>query len=292
MFGIFESALYTMHRGQSGGRGLSPRLWSQLRGQNISPDGSGSGYGFKDDFLNTGRVPYNTAANTAVSSDGGCWGAYTSNTSGTTILPSATDSGGVVVFSTPATTNTEAYLCGGCNTGAFGAIDDSSSAGKKLIFEARFKVGQLAKQGFFVGFSAVGQAAAGALVDTTLVPKDVAWLGFNIAYHASASTLSFVYKKAGQTMQTPITVSSALVSDTWYKVGFIYDPAASPSERLKVYLDNVEVFKSDGTRITHSDLIADTFPKAVPLAPFIGFKSYEAATKTASVDWAAPYQDG
>ena len=52
--GLSANALFTVHQGQLGGRGLSPRLWNKVLGQGMSPDGYSNWYGLSEDFMSFG----------------------------------------------------------------------------------------------------------------------------------------------------------------------------------------------------------------------------------------------
>jgi len=248
------------HRGQSGGRGLSPRVWAKLFGSALSPDGASNAYDIDDDFLSFGAA----AAGLYVS-EGGLYKSY--EDTGAAISQIATEVGGVINISVDADDDQEAWLASGANTGVLGKISDTASADKLLIFEARFRPSQIAAGNLFIGLGEEGLAAENTIDDSgDLASKDL--IGFAVNEDAP-STLTFVYRKAGQALQTPIASLATLVAATWCKVGFVYDPNADPSKRISVYVDNEE---SD-THVTATNIAAATFPDGEELAFLVGVKN-------------------
>jgi hypothetical protein len=290
MFGILTN-IFTNQVGQSSGRGLSTRLWSLVHNTESTPDGSPAAAGLSDDLMNVGgSVGGTTAATAILSSESGGFGVYTS--ANTAIAPLATENGGVIRFSTPAATNSEAYLTTGGNIGSLGKIDDTPGNGRLTVFEARLRVGQAVNQGAFLGLADPALAAAGTLVNTTGVPKStVDCIGFSLV----GATLKFIYQAAGQTAQAAqingSPWSATLTPATWYKVGLVYDPTQQPSQRLRVYLNGADQScpVPDSAMYASGAAIA-TWPNAVPLAALVGFKSAEAVTKTLDLDWLAFWQ--
>ena len=55
-----------------------------------------------------------------------------------------------------------------------------------------------------------------------------------------------------------------MAAGTYYNVGFVYDPAAPESERIKIYVDNVE--QTD--KVTAANIAAATFPDGEKLAMY------------------------
>lgn len=273
------NTIFTTHLGQAGGRGLSPRIWNHMRGQNLSPDGLSNGFEFFDDFVNHGAI---AAAANDVS---GGYAAYidTSNT----INALATEPGGVVQFSTDATDNDECWLTTGGNTGVLGKISDTSGDEKLTLFECRFRVDQVADNegAIFIGLAEEGLAAADTKVDNTGVMADKDFIGFNTV-HADGDALRIDYKKEGETQQN--VQSSVLAADTWYKVGMVYNPRADSSKRISFFIDNVE----QSSYVTATNIAASTFPDAEELAILIGMKNGAATACELDIDWVAFWQEG
>lgn len=272
MFPISPTSLMVPHRGQSGGRGPSPRLWGAITGQAGSPDGNSNWFFAGDDFLGFtgattayyGTTPYTGYIDT-----------------GNTIAQLATEVGGVVQLTTDGTDNDEVWLSPGGAASVLGVISDTAGADKKLIFESRFRVSSVADTSMrmFVGLSEEGLAAADTATDAgAMADKD--FIGFSIA-EGDGDALTFTYKKAGQTVQVPFTFGTALAASTWYKVGFIYDPTQPASKRIKIFVDNVE----QSTYVTATQIATATFPDAEELNFLAGFKNGGANAKNMALDW-------
>jgi hypothetical protein len=283
MLGLHPNAVFTPHVGQSGGRGVSPRLWSRVDGQELSPDGASNGYSIGDEFLSFGAT-FDVASNVGrYASEAGGYKSY--EDTGAAISQVASVVGGAVAISIDADDNQEAWLQSGGGTGVLGKISDTAGEDKLLIFEARFKTSQITAGNLFLGLAEEGLAAHETMTDDgDLASKDL--IGFAVNEDAP-STLTFVYRKAGQALQTPIASLKTLVADTFYKVGFVYDPRAVPSQRIRVYVDNVE----NGTYVTATNIAAATFPDGEELAFLAGVKN-ATDIMTLTLDWWNFYQAG
>jgi hypothetical protein len=279
--------LYTMHKsltGQGTMRGLSPNIWSRLAGGMLSPDGQLNGYFNGDDFTSFGDT-YAVAANLGrYAGEAGAYRSY--EDTGGSITQLATAVGGVVAIATDGTDNDEMWLQPGHATSVFGKID--VSAPKMFLFEARVKISSVADStNWYCAMTEEGTAAADTISDAgALGDKDT--VGFWVL-EADGDALKYGWKKAGQTAVTN-AYSTALVADTFYKLGWAYDPSPhiSPSKRLTFYVNNVEQ-TSYGTDTT---LAAATFPTGEELNFLFGHKNGSAAAKTSSIDWWACYQAG
>lgn len=288
--GLFPSALLTIHKGQSGGRGLSPRLWARVgRYQSLSPDGFSNGFYVGDDFLrfadwSPASAGTTTLPSTTVPGVNG-YAVYTdTTTTAASIVRLNNASGGVVRLGTSATDNHQAVLC---TEGVYGAISDAAGSDKLTVFEARVRFGQIAEHGAFIGLTEEGLNANDTLVDDTgaLPSKDL--IGFHVDT-AGPTALDFVYRKAGQTAQVVIAGVQTIAADTWYKLGFVYDPSAPDSKKIAVYVDNVE----QSTYVTATDIAAATFPDGEELGFLATVKTGEAGSKTLDLDWHNFFQAG
>lgn len=210
----------------------------------------------------------------AVSQNGG----ITYQDSGATVQGIATVLGGAIRFATPATNNNEAHHQVGGNVGAAYKID--SSAFRSLAHEACFRLNTYVETGFYFGLGEAGFAVENALVDDTgaLVSKN--FIGFHMPAHASAGTLSFVYRKNGQAMQTiksgALSLSAAMSG--FATGGFKFDRY---SRKLSGYVNGALVGE-----LSYSDWPAGLFPDAAFLSPCRGIKSGEAVAKTFDLLWA------
>lgn len=284
MLGILPNAVFTSHLGQSGGRGLSPRLWSKANGQALSPDGASNGFYIADDFLSFGGTLTSTAG--TYFGQGGAYLSYQTNASDT-IAQTATDYGGVIRLLGTNADEDEVYLQSGYATGAFGKISPTAGSNKLTIFEARFRVGQVANTSYnvFLGLAEPGCMATGFIgAEGVLADKDL--IGFQVI-QSDGDALRFVCQNEGDAVaiSVPIASVSALAADTWYKVGFVYDPTAPASARIKVYCNNAE----HGTKITATDMAAATFPDKL-LSFIAGLQIEGTDDKTLDLDWWAFYQ--
>ncbi len=295
MFGLLANALYTMHQGQSGGRGLSPRLWDRARGQMLTPDGFNNAYSFFDDFLSFQGVTLTTAAGQLQPPNGYFAYIEVDATVGS-ILQLATTVGGVIklLSSTDAADGLDhqTVLGTGGNVGVMGVISDTAGADKMLIFEARIRVPSIANSvgSVFVGLGEEGLCAAATplATDTThkLASKDL--IGFTIL-EDDGDALKFQYRKAGQATQTVGTFGTALAADTWYKVGFVYDPIAPESQRISWYVDNEE----QTSKVTATNIAAATFPDGEELAMYASvIATADAVPHSLQLDWWAFFQNG
>lgn len=286
---LFANSLYTIHQGKTGGRGLSPRLWAQLMGQSLSPDGLSNAFSTGDDFLNFGAIAPGAGGTTSGTAHQGYGYFVDTTTAACSIKQIATEVGGVCQLALSNQDNYDAILTAGGNSGVMGVISNTAGANKFLAFESRVRFGQVSDATYnaFVGLTEEGCAAtdsvftdAGALADKDLI-------GFAVL-EADGDALKFVYKKAGQTAQTVLTYGTALSAATWYKLGFVYDPNEAPAKRIKIYVNNVE----QSTYVTSTNIAAATFPNGEELTFTAGLKNASTATKTFDLDWWNFFQFG
>lgn len=276
--GLSANALFTVHQGQSGGRGLSPRLWNKVMGQGMSPDGFSNWYGVSDDF--------NSFGGTVSSNVGTYSGGFKSyEDTGCSIAQHASLAGGAITITTSSTDNHEVDIQTGYGAGCPFVI--ASSSGRKLIYETRFRLGSVTAQNYFFGLAGTGSAAADALITDAGAMASASYIGFAVL-EGAATSLKFVYAKAGGAMQTVLTYGTAMAASTWVKAGFVFDPLAPASKRISVYVDNVE----QSSYVTSTNISAATFPESVYLAPAAATKNGAASAKTVDLDWFACSQDG
>lgn len=271
---LFVPQLLTGHRGQNTS-GLSPRLWAPLYGSMMEPDGGGRLVFIGDDFL----APKDADTYTDLYSEMG----YTSYIdTGNTIVSLADETGGVLALTTDATDNDEVWLSAGQATSVFGAISDTAGSDFLTIFECRVKKASIANDvsAIFCGLAEEGCAAADSKVDNTGVMADKDYIGFD-SVHADGDAINFVYKKAGQTAQTLISGVHVPVADDFVKLGFIHDPRAKASQRIKVFVNNVE----QSTYGTATNIAAATFPDGEELTALFGVKNGSAAASEFAIDW-------
>lgn len=259
---LLAAQLYTLHKGQAGAA-LSPQLWSKAATGVLNGNGSGAA-GWFDDFDNFGSI-------TASGSVGGYYGYIEADATVGAIQNVVNPSGGRGVIKLLTSTdaadgdNHDTVLTTGGNTGTLGAISDAAGADKLTIFEARIRLPSVTNGdgSIFVGLGEEGLAAADTpIVDSTghtLSSDDL--IGFFVGEDDN-DALKFVYRKNGQALQTVLTYGTALAANTWYNVGFIYDPAREASKRIAIYVNNVE----QSTYVTATNIAAATFPDGEELA--------------------------
>lgn len=271
---LFVPQLFTGHRGQNTS-GLSPRLWAPLYGSMMAPDGGGRLVFVADDFLAVKNSDTYTDLNSEVG--------YTSYIdTGGTLLTLADESGGVLALTTDGTDEDEIWLSAGDGTGGLGFISDTAGADFVTVFEARYKISSITNSvmSSFVGLASPGLAAADTKVDATGVLKtDKAFIGFDVLL--DGDSIQFTYQAASQTVQQKIAGVHVPVADDFVKLGFIVDPRAKASQRIKVFVNNVE----QSTYVTATDIAAATFPDAELLTFLAGFKNTTAAAGELALDW-------
>jgi len=291
------SSLYTQHISQVNGRGLSPALWRHLTTGTSAPDGSGGGTWFGDDFTSFTPVTVTTAA--AQLQPGNGYYAYIEvDATVGSILPLATETGGVVRFLTSTDSSDGAdhqtSLTTGGYVGTLGAISDTAGSEKLTIFESRIRLTSVtdAAGSVFVGMGEEGLAAVATPhtqgAGQPLSSDDL--IGWSIN-EADNDSLTFKYRLNGQTLTTAFTYGTALAAATWYKLGFIYNPRAEASKRISLYIDNVE----QGTYITATNIATSSgsaFPDGEELAMIAAIiGSANNAPQSFDMDWWAFYQE-
>lgn len=275
MFGFLSNNIFTSHLGQDS-TGLSNRLWSQLLGGQNTPDGGKRLILTGDDFTSFGGT---VATNVGTySGQGGGYKSY--EDTGSTVAQQADDVKGVLQLTTDTTDNDEIWLQAGYSAGVHAMISDTAGSDFKQAFECRVAVAQITDTyNMFVGLAEEGLAAADTVTDAgALASKD--FIGFEIL-EANGDAINFIWAKAGQTKVTLISGVQVPVADTYYKLGFLYDPTAPAAKRIKVFVDNVE----QGTYGTATQIAAATFPDGEELAFLFGLKNGAGASKNVSCDW-------
>lgn len=282
LHGLYSQALYTIHKGQVGGRGLSPRIWADATGMALSPDGYSNAFAFSDDFVNFGGAAPSISGTTSGTTDG--YGYYVDTATSACSITSQVGRGGTIKIATGATDNHEAWMTTGGNTGTLGSIDASDL--KLTAFEARVKFSDVTSMNAFVGLAEEGLAAADT-VSNAGVMADKDYIGFSIQ-ESDSDAVDFVYRKAGSSEVVALTFATSLVADQWYKFGFLVDPKAQPSKRIRIFIDNVE----QATTVSQTSMEASTFPSGEELAVLAGVKNGAAAVRSMEIDWLSFLQEG
>lgn len=186
--------------------------------------------------------------------------------------------------------NDQGFIQFGGGVGAF-RIDNGASNTGKVMFEARFQTESIADDGvaFFIGLG-TGPLADGDLADDTgdLVASK-GYIGFQ-RLNDDGDQLDIVYQAASQTKQTLVANAQTLVANTWYKVGFVYDPDAGDSKKITFYINGAE----QSTYVTTALIDAATFPEGEALSPMLLTKTGTASEASVWLDYiaAVQYADG
>lgn len=268
-------------------RQLSPSLWGGCRLHDFAA--TLEGIVLLDDFVNT-PVFATTVAQA---------GWYPFQDSGALIQGIPTEVGGVLRFSTSATDNDQASLCSDGNTGA--AVKIATAAQKRLWFETRLRIAQLAETGIFVGLTEEALCADnGILADNTGAAADKDFIGFHVPMHATLADMDIRFNKAsGGGITTVKNNAQVMVANTWYKFGMRYDP--EHNGKLTFFINGVEVAYvnniTGGTNVQTDDGTTKTsvaltkFPDGEELCVSIHIKAGEAGDKIMDVDWVALAQE-
>ena len=260
------------YKGLNDGQGPSPNLWADLprdiQDRNV-------GVSIWDDFLTA--VSYST--NTEVISEGGVYTSYvdTSNT----IANLVDETGGVLALTTDNTDNDETWLESGSATSVLGKISDTAGDDRKLWFEARVKVSEIAdsKIDWFIGLAEEGLAAADTITDgDAMASKD--FIGFRVLAD-DGDAIDAVYRKAGQAEQEVKSGAGVPVADTFIKLGFHYNPKAETAKRITFYVDGVE----QNAYVTGTNIAAATFPDGEELCFLAGLKNGTGQVNEFAIDW-------
>jgi hypothetical protein len=263
---MFPSNLMAAHVGQRGSK-LSPRLWQRLVESQLTADGRAPGVFLFDDFDSFPVLTLTTAAG-QLQPPNGYHAFIEADATVGRIGPRADAPSAIeLLTSTDTADGADHVTCLGTggNAGVLGVIDDS--APRLLICEFRIRLNSItdADGSVFVGLGEEGLCATmtplAAASPQAVSDDDI--IGFFIG-EADNDSLDFVYRKNGQAIQTVLTYGTALVADTWYNLGFVFDPLAPASKRIAVFVDNVE----QTTYVTATNIAAATFPDAEELAMY------------------------
>lgn len=210
-------------------------------------------------------------------------GHITYQDTGVTIKPCAdTDNSegefGIVEIAGNDADNDEGHLELGGAVGGLVRIDDTVGERCIVAFECRMKRTTVTDNhtAFAFGLGEPGFAAADALVDDTaaLVAAGKDFVGFQ-TLTASNEEIDTVYMIAsGSTVQVKDNAGTA-VADTWIKLGGVYDPRAPADQKMKYFIDGVEL----GDHPTDAVIAAGTaFPTDEELTLILLTKNGDAGT--------------
>ena len=241
----------------------SPIIWADCPVISFLKD-PGKGFHVFDDFKDL--PPVSVTA-------GHRWYPYI-DTGGALVL--SDDEKGVLELRTDAGSNDLTTIISGNNT--TGCITPADSGKNKWWFEVRFKTVSITTDdvGFFLGLTQEGQAAdTKPLADDTAVVNDIDHVGFRVAAD-DGDGLDFVWNLNGQTAQETASVQT-LVADTWYNVGFKYEPG---DNKVHVYVNGVEN-KDAAFLMSHASAPADCLAVCIALSSQTGCT----ATDYLHIDW-------
>jgi len=265
-----------VYRGKNSDVGQSPRIWGDCPADLLRNDFN-AGFICADHFK---------AFHGSVSSNVGRYfgpdGGYVSyEDTSCSIAQLATERDGVVRLATTTTDNVEVWLMPGSATSVAALLSDSTLY--KTWFEARVRFNSITddKFGFFVGLAEEGLAAADTISDAgALADKD--FVGF-FRDEADGDQLDTVHNKAGAGGVTTVKADaapSALVADTWVKLGLLYEPEHHDGARITYFVDGVAL---DDT--IDASTFAAGFPDGEELHALFGLKNATNELAQLDVDW-------
>ncbi len=268
-------------------RWFSPNIWGDCPIEAIE-NGTVIGRFFQDDF--TGPCPNTDAGLYEGAGESPGLGYVFYGDTGVTMKAQAGVEEGVLEVAANNADNDEGHMS---TASPSWNVSDTAADAKKLWFEARVKKASVTDEelGMFIGLGwdhggGVSLAKAECLVnDEADLGADqsgnqYSFLGFHVDL-SNADSLDFVYQADSQAQTVKISGLDVLVIDTFVKVGFVYDPDAPASKRIKIFLNNVE----QTTYVTATNIAAATFPDAEPMAMLWATKVGEAVEHKAQLDW-------
>lgn len=271
-------------------RGQSPEIWKRLN--RLVMGGGFSAVHFADDFLGIDTINNQTAAGTA--SANGLYETYAdaNETISEGTGPTVSDPSGFTSGSndekagydvdTDWAVGTWTFACTGTNgecgihTQNFWKITQEQL--RPCAYEARFALSSVTNPGVFVGLSNI-QPDDSALVDSTgEIEANAAALGFSVL-DADGDALRPTISENGGTITRYGT--AALTAAKFIKAGWLLDPQAEPSKRVKFFISGVE----QSTYITQAILEGANFPEDSAMGLTVLAKATGATNFTLTMDW-------
>lgn len=262
----------------------SVEIWHDLNMTRVLNE-PGYAIGFFDDF-----EPAGTMATTVVNAHG-----YpVIDATSATITGTSVAGGGLLLFNS--TADEGLALQRGAITSAPFIIPAATVQGtsKKLWFECCIKKELIANDlhGIFVGLAGANSSAVDHIDNAGTDLADVSCIGF-WAKEADGDIWDAVCQKAAADFDDIIADVATAVADTYIKLGFVYDPDAPVTKRIKFYVDGVEqstyVGEASGDATVY---LRDTtnFPGAVGMSPLIASKDGDNADFDVTLKWWRCYQ--
>lgn len=276
----------TVYKGYNAGTGISGGIWHDIPKELVWGDNN-EGVFIGDDFLDV--------TSTVASNVGKLQGtrSYTTREDNScTILPLATDHNGVLQLLTDGTDNQEVYGEVGGATGVHCLYSDTAGSAYPFWFECRVSFLNITDTtaSAFIGLGEEGFAVADALSDAdALADKD--FLGF-FRVGADGDQLDTITRINGTAVQTikanafdgsatpSGTVPSAVVADTYNKLGMKYVPQNPDGARLEYYIDGLLL-----PDVVEGNPIPSTAPDGEQLKFVYGFKNSTGAIFSMNFDW-------
>ena len=253
---------------------LQPALWDLVQKRVRTQDITEDGYWRFLDFDDMG----DTAA--GVTNKNG-WGLHIDT--GDVLVQLTTAEAGVLRPTTTTTDNNSIDAMYGGNVGAFHI---TSGMEQTCAFDCRVRFTQVTNTyNFFAGLTAAGSAADNGFFTDAGATADRGCVGFTVL-EADGDALEYTHKKAGQTAVITSGLK-ALVVDTWYQLGLVFDPQEPLSaRRIKLFIDNAVVgYVAAGSGT--GAIGAATFPSAVMLNFGFALKNQTNVGKSFDIDCAA-----
>ena len=272
MLNLLSPALFTNHRGQSKADAPSPAIWSRIKGEAVSPDGTEAMVGVISNFQGYGVSITGTG-----SASVGEFQAQTTGTGSDAI--SQTDGSGINLVS--ALTTGTASLTSGNNIGGIGTLDLS----KSLAFESRVKLTESAANelNLCCGLAEPAIAVGDKCIDTKGSPNSD-FVGFVVA---ADNTIKFLYQTDNSNRSFVSGVSQAITSGSSYKLGFVLDSNSS-EERLRIYIDGVQK-----ASVSKATIDGDAnWPDDINIAAQVGVRASSSADQEAKVSFCHCIQVG
>ena len=176
----------------------------------------------------------------------------------------------------------------GSNVTAPFVISDTAGSDFPMWFEARMKKSSVTDNqcafaiGLVSGILDERAADNGVLADNTGdIVDSIGFIGFR-NLHDNGEELDFVYQDAAQTAPVEAAANLAtLVADTYFKVGFYFDPMADGSKRITIFYNGMP----QSTFVTATNIAASTFPDGDMMGFVAGSKNGEGTATTLTLDW-------
>jgi hypothetical protein len=288
--------LFTVHQGQNNPALPSPRIWERATGASVATEGNNGGTWAGDDFtLFSGYDPATSDATTLPTTKytgPNGYGVYVDTGTGAgDILPLSSDAFDYtsIQLTTHTTDEHQTSICAPGLTGILGSIGDTGGAGgtntiglQAFECRVRFPTNVTADDSTFIGLATPTLCVDSGMIDATGELADAdGVLGFQVL-GADPNALNFVYSAGGDAGAVEVgTTGLVIVTDTWYKFGYVFDPNAVTSKRITWYADNDE----QPQYVTNAVIEGATFPTDEPMQFFAGCKNHGGTAAKLDIDW-------